>query len=200
MPQPSCQLKRVSSPPKKPTEINMYKTIKYAIVGGLFAAVSPAVIAEDTKKCSAIYQETSQVIAKSPSQVLEIVGKMVAANEACAPEVVKAAIITTKADANLVALIVETAGNAAPKQISSIALAAYASAPDAKEQIVAAVKNVAENSKTAQNQLAKDPLGELTGGPGVEVGFPGGGFQGVQNGGTLLDASGIQLTPSGTTE
>ena len=121
--------------------------MKYAFVGALFAAAVPfAAAAEksaaDLKKCSAVYESASKAIAKDPAKVLELVSKLVAANESCAADVVKAAIITTKANNELVDQIVETAATSAPKQISQIAAAATAVAPDTSPQIAAVVNKI----------------------------------------------------------
>ena len=129
--------------------------MKYAIVGALFAAAAPfAVAAErsaaDVKKCSAVYQSASKAIAKDPAKVLELVSKLVAANESCAAEVVKAAIVTTKANGELVGQIVETAATVAPKQLSQIAAAAMAVAVDSRVQIGTVVNKINAQLGTAQ--------------------------------------------------
>ena len=129
--------------------------MKYALVGALFAAAAPfAVAAErsaaDVKKCSAVYQSASKAIAKDPAKVLELVSKLVAANESCAAEVVKAAIVTTKASGELVGQIVETAATVAPKQLSHIAAAAMAVAVDSRVQIATVINKINAQLGTAQ--------------------------------------------------
>jgi len=135
----------------------MKKTIKYAFVGALFAAAVPfAAAAEksaaDVKKCSAVYESASKAIAKDPAKVLELVSKLVAANESCAADVVKAAIKTTKANKELVGQIVETAATVAPKQLSQIAAAAMAVAVDSRIQIAAVVNKINAQQGTSQTQ------------------------------------------------
>jgi hypothetical protein len=140
----------------------MKNTMKYAIVGALFAAAAPfAVAAErsaaDVKKCSAVYQSASKAIAKDPAKVLELVSKLVAANESCAAEVVKAAIVTTKASGELVGQIVETAATVAPKQLSQIAAAAMAVAVDSRVQIATVINKINAQLGTAQS-YTKDQM------------------------------------------
>ena len=134
--------------------------MKYAFVGAVFAAALPfAVAAEksaaDVKKCSAVYKSASKAIAKDPVKVLELVSKLVAANESCAADVVKAAIITTKANKELVGQIVETAATAAPKQLSQIAAAATAVAPDTSPQIAAVVNKINAQVGTLDSTQAR---------------------------------------------
>ena len=130
--------------------------MKYALVGALFAAAAPfAAAAEksavDVKQCSAVYQSASKAIAKDPAKVLELVYNLVAANESCAADVVKAAIKTTKANNELVGQIVETAATVAPKQLSQIVAAATAVAVDASSQIAAVVNKINAKQGTAQS-------------------------------------------------
>jgi len=109
--------------------------MKYALVGAVFALSAPFSLAADSA-CTSVSSETSAAIAKSPNKVLEIVSKLVSANESCACEVVKSAIITTEASKDLVGQIVATAVKAAPAKSSLVSTCALAIAPDAQAQIV----------------------------------------------------------------
>jgi hypothetical protein len=111
---------------------------------------SSAAFAADTTACPTIEETAKTEISKAPENVLQLVSKLVAQNEACAGEVVKAAIVTTDADAALVGQIVETAAAAAPKMASQIAAYAFAIAPDAKPAIVAARDKISAENGTAQ--------------------------------------------------
>lgn len=110
--------------------------MKYALVGVVFAMAAPFSVAADDV-CISTSKETTAAIAKSPSKVLEIVERLVSSNEGCSCEVVKAAIIATEANKDLVAQIVETAAKAAPDKLSIITTCALAVAPDAQSEIVA---------------------------------------------------------------
>jgi hypothetical protein len=65
------------------------------------------------------------------------VQKQVAANPACSCEVVKAAIVASEADRQLVGQIVSTAVEAAPENLRIIAQCAIAVAPDALPEVQA---------------------------------------------------------------
>ncbi|MGY8648051.1 MAG: hypothetical protein ACKVLL_11940 [Verrucomicrobiales bacterium] len=76
-------------------------------------------------------------VAADSDKVLEIVAKQIAANESCACEVVKAAIIASDAKKEVVAQIVDVAINEAPSMLRIIAQCAIAIAPDAQPNIQA---------------------------------------------------------------
>lgn len=175
--------------PHETTLKNMKNTMKYAFVGALFAAAIPfSAAAEksvaDVKKCSAVYESASKAIAKDPAKVLELVSKLVAANESCAADVVKAAIKTTKANKELVGQIVETAATAAPKQLSQIAAAAMSVAVDSSAQIAAVVNKINTQQGTAQGAGVKVVVLDT-----IEGGF--GGRSGDSAGGGVASPSGF---------
>ncbi|MFC4993728.1 hypothetical protein [Rubritalea tangerina] len=149
----------------------MKNTMKYAMLGALVASASMANAQNEAKAepCAPISTEVKKSVTQSPEKVLEIVAKMVAANEACAGDVVKAAIQSSKANAELVGQIVETAATAAPKQISKIVAAATAVAPDASKQIAAVANKVNAELGTAQARPVHPldfPEGDPNGNPG----------------------------------
>lgn len=100
--------------------------------------------------CETIFQTTSLEVKQSPETILETVAKQVAANETCAGDVVKAAIIASKADKQLVAQIVETAVTAAPKQLETIAKTAIAFASDVHTEIATVLQRIDSGQGTAQ--------------------------------------------------
>ncbi len=111
----------------------MKNTLKFALVGALLAVAAPVASAAD---CYAVSKSVAKEIAAKPKHVLTIVSEQIAANEACACEIVKAAIVVTEADKTLVAQIVEQAIEAAPKKVSLITTCALAVAPDAHAEVM----------------------------------------------------------------
>lgn len=111
---------------------------------------SSTAFAAENAACPTVEETAKTEISKAPENVLELVAKLVAQNEACAGEVVKAAIIATDANNELVGQIVEAAATAAPKMASQIASYAFAIAPDAKPAIVAALDKISAEHGTAQ--------------------------------------------------
>lgn len=110
----------------------MKNTLKFALVGALLAS-SPVAYAAD---CYAVSKQAAIEIATKPKNVLAIVAQKIAANEACACEIVKAAIVVTEADKKLVAKIVEQAIEVAPKRLTLITNCALAVAPDANAEVM----------------------------------------------------------------
>ncbi|MFT5906192.1 MAG: hypothetical protein ACI9E1_001798 [Cryomorphaceae bacterium] len=111
----------------------MKNTLKFALVGALLAVAAPVASAAD---CYAVSKLAAKEITAKPKQVLAIVARQVGVNEACACEIVKAAIVVTEADKKLVAQIVEQAIEAAPKRVSLITACALAVAPDARAEVM----------------------------------------------------------------
>lgn len=179
----------------------MKNTMKYALAGALFATTASfATAAEgsvEAQKCSEIYQSSSAAITKSPAKVLELVSQQVAANEACAGDVVKAAIIVTSASNELVAQIVETAVTAAPKQLSKITAVAVATAPDASAQIAAVVAKMDKGTADSNKVNPLDLAGR--GNVGVKNG-PGGGSITSPGGGGSPSTEGLQGVSTGPTD
>ena len=167
--------------------------MKYALAGALFATTASfATAAEGAEKCSEVYKSSSVVITKAPSKVLEHVSTLVAANEACAGDVVKAAIVATTASNELVAQIVETAAAVAPKQLSKIVASAVATAPDASNEIAAVVAKMDKGTAQGTTVDPRDLAGQ--GEVGVQTGAGAGNLT-SQGGGT---GAGTGTNPTGT--
>ncbi len=138
----------------------MINTFKFALVGAVLAVAAPIAAAAD---CKVISKQVAEAITAKPKLVLVIVAKQIAANEACAGEVVKSAIVTTEADKKLVAQIVEQAIEAAPKKISVIVKSALAVAPDAYVEVKLVMANKIPNGESeAFDQADEDKDGKLT--------------------------------------
>ncbi|MFT5632825.1 MAG: hypothetical protein ACI9SQ_000532 [Rubritalea sp.] len=138
----------------------MKNTFKFALVGAVLAVAAPIAAAAN---CKVISKQVAEAIIAKPKLVLAIVTKQIAANEACAGEVVKAAIVITEADKKLVAQIVEQAIEAAPKKISLIVKSALAVAPDAYVEIMVVMANRIPNGASEEfEQADKDNDGKLT--------------------------------------
>ena len=115
----------------------MKKTFKFALAALLISSsYSPA----DTLDCIKLSQAVKAAVVADSDKVLQIVAKNVSANESCACEIVKAAIVGSDADKVLVAKIVNTAILEAPSQLRMIAQCAIASAPEAISSIQAVVE------------------------------------------------------------
>jgi hypothetical protein len=119
------------------------------------ALLSTASLSLAAPDCQTVSEQTAHAIETSPEKLLQTVAQQIAANESCAGEVVKTAILTSKADKELVAQIVETAAATAPKQLQRIADTAIAFAPDAYAEIAAVLKRIDLNQGTAQGRGRK---------------------------------------------
>lgn len=86
-----------------------------------FAVVSNA---QSGNACSEISNDVSVAVSKDSSKVLMVVEDALVINEGCAADIVRAAIIASKADPALAAQIVQTAVAVAPKMASVIHQAA----------------------------------------------------------------------------
>jgi len=91
--------------------------------------------------CGSVGAQVTQEVTAKPENVLAIVSEKISANPSCACEVVKAAIEAVKADKELVGQIVFTAVVAGPTEATSIAECAVAVAPEASENIKAALRS-----------------------------------------------------------
>jgi hypothetical protein len=88
------------------------RVLGLALVAASFAG---AAFAGAPSNCDKIAQDVRESVEKSPSKVLMIVEDALVINETCACEVVKAALIASKADVTLGNQIVQTAVAVAPK-------------------------------------------------------------------------------------
>ena len=82
-------------------------------------------------KCSEVHRAVKKYVEDYPERVLEVVALQISQNPTCACEVVKAAIIASEADTELVVQIVEAAIEVAPSRYRIIGQCAIAVAPDA---------------------------------------------------------------------
>lgn len=84
------------------------------------AFLGSALLAQAAPKCSEISEDVRKAIAGDPAKTLMIVEDALVINEACACEIVRAAIEASKADVNLKKQIVQTALAVAPKMAPAI--------------------------------------------------------------------------------
>jgi len=127
--------------------------------------ISPAVLAEESD-CYKVSETVTKAVTAKPNNVLAIVERVIATNPACSCEIVKAAIVATEAERDLVAQIVGAAIEAAPDQFNIITNCAIAVAPDALPNIQAAVSKLhpkisllSSKGGLAKGGLAKGGLG-----------------------------------------
>lgn len=123
------------------------KTYPYITVVASVAAVllSPAIgRAGETTVCDKVAILVREAVEKEPQKVLVIVEDNMVANESCACEIVKSAIVASKADADLVKQIVQTAVHIAPNRAAIIAECASAVTPDNSKGVVDTVKGVTD--------------------------------------------------------
>ncbi len=91
----------------------------------------------------------AEVPAKESSPLLTQISKQIEAKPSTAAEVVKQAIITSKADAELVLQIVKAAILAAPEQAEAVRKVALALAPDAQKEIEIVILSVLKGDQVA---------------------------------------------------
>ncbi len=171
----------------------MKQTLSFALLSALLALL-PASAAE--VDCLKLSLALKHAVAAEQSQVLEIVANEVSAAPACACEIVKAAVESSRAKPDMVAAIVQAAATEAPEHLRLIAQCAVAAAPDALAQVQMVLAkldpNRGESSPSAKG--AKDakapilgevaslpnpldfpgqgPLGPIIGGPGGQPLIP----------------------------
>ncbi len=105
------------------------------------ASSAMALAADAAQDCTPVGAQVTQEVTAKPENILAIVSEQIAANPSCACEVVKAAIQAAKADKETVGQIVFTAVIAAPTEATSVAECAVAVAPEASENIKAALRS-----------------------------------------------------------
>ena len=113
-------------------------TLKYTLTAILLAAAP--LTSANVIDCVKLSNTVKAAVNADSSNVLSIVAMHIAANESCACEIVKAAIIASHASKSQVANIVETAILEAPSQMRIITQCAFATAPDAVSNIQAILK------------------------------------------------------------
>jgi hypothetical protein len=178
----------------------MKMTIRFALLSAAFGLLSsPAAFAE--VDCVKLVQSVKAAITADPSTTLQVVEKETLANPGCACEVVKAAIEESKADAKLVASIVETASTAAPAQMRLISQCAVAVAPDALSNVQAVLAKLDPNSgettpakKDSKDAKTPAPTPQVTSNP---LDFPGSGMVGAGVGTGVGGKPTVGPTPGG---
>lgn len=122
--------------------------------------------------CAKISMAVRKFVKAHPEKVLEVVALHVGQSESCACEVVKAAIIASAADKELVAGIVETAIEVAPSKVRIIGQCAVAVAPDALSEVQAIVSKY--GAVSGDSGLSAKGGTEKGGGDGDHTGEPSG--------------------------
>ena len=177
----------------------MKKSLSTLILTVVAAAAIPAFAAEDA--CSKIASEVTASVSAAPTDVLKIVSEQVQASSSCACEIVRAAIVASKADKDLVGDIVATAVTAAPNSATTIAECAVAASPEASDNIKAALKRAMSDGK---NPAGKNPGKQIVEAQeedpdfglspvsigGVYLVYPGSGGSSVPNAGKLVRKNG----------
>lgn len=118
-----------------------------------FASAS---MAQSTANCVEIANDVSVAVGKDPAKVLMVVEDALVINEGCAADIVRSAILASKADATLANQIVQTAVSVAPKMagvitdaasdvVPGLALAAVAPAEEVVRPLTAEGKNPGKN-------------------------------------------------------
>jgi hypothetical protein len=124
--------------------------------------------------CEAISRDVAAAITKDPTKTLLIVEDALVINEGCAGDIVRAAIIASKADGALVNQIVQTATGVAPKRAAVIAGAANSVAPGAVVSagpavVSAPVSETVYVDKNPVQVIDKNPVQVISKNPVVEV-------------------------------
>lgn len=133
-----------------PTFNTMIKHSFKLLIATVSIATASQALAEKVN-CQTLSNTVKISVAANKSRVLELVSTYIGQNESCACEVVKAAIVASDANANLVADITEAAIIASPNQIELIGQCAVAVAPDAYNQVQAVVNKYSGGSDTTYN-------------------------------------------------
>jgi hypothetical protein len=100
----------------------------------------------ETSDCSSVALAVGQRIRLDSSKILEVVESEVAANPACACEIVKISIKSSEADVAQVVGIVEAAINAAPDSMRIISQCAIATMPESIAEVQALLAKLDPNS------------------------------------------------------
>jgi len=134
--------------------MKIYKTIRLGtcLLGlATFASMSKA--KAQSGACDTIANDVSSAVSKDPGKVLMIVEDALVINESCACEIIKAAIVASKADTTLVNQIVQTGISVAPKMSGVIMDCATSMSPGAVAPTMPQVTALASSGKEAKNPL-----------------------------------------------
>ncbi|MDI1312540.1 hypothetical protein [Prosthecobacter sp.] len=109
------------------------KTVPFSRLVGITVSVLlltlSGVSAQMTTNCTEISNDVRIAVEKDPSKVLMVVEDALVINEGCAGDIVRTAIIASKADATLASQIVQTGASVAPKMAAVINDAALSVVP-----------------------------------------------------------------------
>lgn len=175
----------------------MKKILSFAIFGGLLGLASAEV------DCAKLTLSVKSAIHADQGKILEIVSKEVATSPACACEIVKSAIEISNANAETVALIVETAITAAPEHMRLISQCAIAVAPDAFANVQAVMAKLDPNrgegdSSSKGSKASKDQVAAIPETPNP-LDFPGGSTGGEEGPGPRRPPHDPRYPPSPST-
>ena len=143
--------------------------------------------------CETVSQSVTKKVEEDPDQVLVTVEDAMASHDKCACEIVKAAIVASRADGRLVGEIVFTAVTVSQSMAPTVAECAVSVAPDSAPQIRAALKRALSDtgrkpSYGRKPSFGKNPYGDKEPIPSAEPVEDGFDF-----GRTPLDVRGIYL-------
>jgi len=102
--------------------------LSVCLLGLAFVAATSKAKAQ-TGSCADISKDVASAVEKDPAKVLMIVEDALVINESCACEIIKAAILASKADGSMVNQIVQTGISVAPKMSGIIMDCATAASP-----------------------------------------------------------------------
>ena len=135
------------------------KTVLFSRFAGISACVFILAVsgasAQSASNCTEISNDVRVAVEKDPSKVLMVVEDALVINEGCAADIVKTAIIASKADATLAAQIVQTGVSVAPKMAGVINDAALSVVPGLA---VAAPATEIERPITVSGKNPKNPI------------------------------------------
>jgi hypothetical protein len=134
---------------------------RYASIAGCSFLFLTSAFSQDST-CNGIADQVTAAVSKEPGRVLMIVEDALVINEKCACEIIRAAILASKADATLLNQIVQTAISVTPKMSGVIMDCASAIAPGAP------IINQADPSQQSGKD-AKNPIPVVA--PAVEDDF-----------------------------
>lgn len=121
--------------------------------------------AQSSSNCTEISNDVRVAVEKDPSKVLMVVEDALVINEGCAADIVRSAIVASKADATLASQIVQTAVSVAPKMAAVIneaatgvvpGLAAVTPAAEAVRPVTVAGKNPDKNPVVPSTPAAEE--------------------------------------------
>lgn len=127
--------------------------------------IGTSAFAGTVSNCDRVSSQVRAEVEKDPAKVLMVVEDFMVANESCACEIVKAAILASKADADMVKQIVVTATNVSPNMSKVIVECASAVAPEHAGAIQASNENTyGDRSKMAKHPTSIQPVDSGSGG------------------------------------